>query len=243
MVTDRIRVASLQYFVRPVQSFEQFRDQVESLVETAADYKCHLLVFPEYFTVQLLRLGNVKGPIDEQMRDLAKQVPRFVELVTFLARKHRLYILAGTIPVTDDSSGPIYNDAFFFRPSGDFAVQGKLHMTRFEAEDWKIEPAQHYHSLIRNSDASPSPYATTWNSRGLLAPRHARVLNGELKGFTLSFQLKHGFRVLAVVPGYLAHDPESRLRCSNRVDKRISHQSGDIGRNLRFAGRAFGTSR
>jgi GNAT superfamily N-acetyltransferase len=36
-----------------------------------------------------------------------------------------------------------------------------------------------------------------------------KVVNGEIKGPTLSFQLKHGFHVLAVVPGYLAHDPES----------------------------------
>ena len=55
---ERIRVASLQYFIRPVQSFEQFEEQVTALVETAADYKCHLLVFPEYFTVQLLTLGQ-----------------------------------------------------------------------------------------------------------------------------------------------------------------------------------------
>jgi GNAT superfamily N-acetyltransferase len=36
-----------------------------------------------------------------------------------------------------------------------------------------------------------------------------RVVRGELRDPTLSFQLKHGFRVLAVVGGYLAHDPES----------------------------------
>jgi hypothetical protein len=35
MPLDRIRVASLQYFIRPVQTFEQ----VEELAETALDYK------------------------------------------------------------------------------------------------------------------------------------------------------------------------------------------------------------
>ncbi len=30
---DRIRVASLQYYIRPVPSFEAFRDQVEGLVD------------------------------------------------------------------------------------------------------------------------------------------------------------------------------------------------------------------
>ena len=139
---ERIRVAALQYFVRPVQSFDQFRDQVEALVETAADYKCHLMVFPEYFTVQLLTLGNVKRPIHEQVRDLARQVPAFVELMTRLAQKHRLYILGGTIPVMDDSAGPVYNDSYFFSPSGQIGVQGKLHMTRFEVEDWKVSARQ-----------------------------------------------------------------------------------------------------
>ena len=43
---DRLRVASLQYFIRPVTHFDQFRDQVAGLVETAADYRCGLVVFP-----------------------------------------------------------------------------------------------------------------------------------------------------------------------------------------------------
>ncbi len=138
MAVERIRVASLQYFIRPVQSFEQFRDQVEGLVETAADYKCHLLVFPEYFTVQLLTLGNVKRPIREQIRDLAKQVPRFVEMMSGLARRSNLYIAAGTIPVMGDDDDIVHNQCFFFGPRGDYGVQGKLHMTRFESEDWHV---------------------------------------------------------------------------------------------------------
>jgi predicted amidohydrolase len=128
----------LQYFVRPVQTFEQFRDQVQGLVETAADYKCQLLIFPEYFTVQLLTLGRIKRPINEQIRDLAKQVPRYVEIMSELARSNRLYIAAGTIPVMEDGSDRVYNECFFFSPSGKFGVQGKLHMTRFETEDWKV---------------------------------------------------------------------------------------------------------
>lgn len=37
-----------------------------------------------------------------------------------------------------------------------------------------------------------------------------RVVRGELADPTLTFQLSRGFRVLAVAPGYLAHDPESQ---------------------------------
>lgn len=36
-----------------------------------------------------------------------------------------------------------------------------------------------------------------------------RVVRGELNDPTLSFQLARGFQVLAVVPNYLRHDPES----------------------------------
>ncbi|MGH7833784.1 MAG: nitrilase-related carbon-nitrogen hydrolase [Candidatus Binatia bacterium] len=95
--------------MRPVQTFEQFRDQVEALVETAADYDCDLLVFREYFTVQLLTLGNVKRPIREQIRDLEKQVPAFVSMMGGLARQNEIYIVAGTIPVADEQSGRVYN--------------------------------------------------------------------------------------------------------------------------------------
>jgi predicted amidohydrolase len=136
---DRIRVASLQYFIRPVKTFDDFEGQVEALVETAADYKCHLLVFPEYFTVQLLTLGNVKRPILEQVRDLAAQRDRYLELFIRLARKHRLYVVGGTIPVMDDGDNDtVYNESYLFGPSGSVGVQGKLHMTRFETEDWKV---------------------------------------------------------------------------------------------------------
>jgi predicted amidohydrolase len=135
---DRIRVAALQYFIRPVATYEQFRDQVAGLVETAADYKCHLMVFPEYFTSQLLTLSNIRRPMSEQIRDLAKQVPRFVEMMSGLARANKLYIVAGSIPVLAEGKDIVHNACFIFNPSGRHGVQGKLHMTRFESEEWLI---------------------------------------------------------------------------------------------------------
>ncbi len=133
---DRIRVASLQYYIRPVSTFEQFRDQVESLVATAADYTCQLLVFPEYFTVQLLTLGDVKRPMPDQVKALAGQLERYLEIMSALARQHRLYIVGGTIPVVED--GKVYNQCYVFGPGGDHGVQGKLHMTRFETDEWLV---------------------------------------------------------------------------------------------------------
>lgn len=141
---DRIRVATLQYFIRPVATYEEFFAQVAGLVETAMDYKCHLLVFPEYFTVQLLTLGDLKRPIKEQVRELAKQSTRFVESMKNLAVKSKMYIVAGTIPVFDEKTGELINRCHFFSPAGDVGVQDKLHMTRFEKEDWIVRPGKRF---------------------------------------------------------------------------------------------------
>ncbi len=136
---DRLRIASLQYLIRPVRSFEEFRDQVDGLLQTAADYKCHMVVLPEYFTLQLLTLGNVKRPINEQVRDLATQVPRFLETMARLTRASGLYVVAGTIPVLEDGDDEVRNVSYIFAPDGRCRSQGKLHMTRFETEEWGVK--------------------------------------------------------------------------------------------------------
>jgi predicted amidohydrolase len=136
---DRIRIASLQYFIRPVRTFADFVDQVEGLVSTAADYRCELVVFPEYFTLQLLTLGDVHRPIDRQIRDLPAFVPQYVDLLSGLAKKHDIYIVGGTI-LTKGADEVIHNECFIFGPSGEHAIQGKLHMTRFESEEWNVTP-------------------------------------------------------------------------------------------------------
>lgn len=136
---ERIRVATLQYFIRPVRSFQEFHAQVEGLVDTAADYRCQLVVFPEYFTTQLLTLADIRRPIREQIRDLARQLPHFLEVMSALAKKHGIYLVAGTIPVMTGTN-LVKNRCHVFGPSGEFGVQGKLHMTRFEKEEWDVSP-------------------------------------------------------------------------------------------------------
>ena len=138
---DTLRVASLQYYIRPVDSFDRFRDQVVSLVETAADYKSRLIVFPEYFTCQLLTLGDTKQPITEQVRRLSDQVPRYRELFCELARQRGVYIVGGSIPVAGDGDA-LYNVSPVFAPNGEVGTQAKLHMTRWESEEWLVSPGE-----------------------------------------------------------------------------------------------------
>lgn len=135
---NRLRAAALQYFIRPVTSFQQFQDQIEGLLDTAKDYKNRLVVFPEYFTTQLLTLGNVKRPIHEQIRELASQEERIYDLFSGYARKYDFYIVAGTMPVWSEDKSTIYNRCHVFAPNGNAGYQNKLHMTRFETEDWFV---------------------------------------------------------------------------------------------------------
>jgi predicted amidohydrolase len=134
----RLRVASLQYFIRPISTFDQFRDQVIGLVETAADYGARLVVFPEYFTLQLLTLSDVRRPLADQVRTLAGQEGAFLDLMSTLATRHEQYIVAGTIPHLDED-GALSNVCHVVGPAGRHGFQAKLHMTRFERE-WAIGP-------------------------------------------------------------------------------------------------------
>jgi predicted amidohydrolase len=137
---DKIRVSSTQYLMRPLLSYENFSEQVSGLVDMAADYKSRLVVFPEYFTTQLLTLTKDKAPIHDQVRTLAKNRDRFLEFMTSLSRKRNIYIVGGTIPVLSDDGTTVFNESYVFSPNGKVGVQGKIHMTRFENEEWFVSP-------------------------------------------------------------------------------------------------------
>jgi predicted amidohydrolase len=51
--------------------------------------------------------------------------------------------VAGSIPVVEPD-GRLTNQSYFFSPSGSHRVQGKLHMTRFEVDDFKIQPTDRF---------------------------------------------------------------------------------------------------
>jgi len=64
-----------------------------------------------------------------------------------------------------------------------------------------------------------------------------RVIRGELKDPTLSFQLKHGFDVLGVVSGYLHSDRESRGNAAviEWINPRVATAVDFANRDPRFA--------
>jgi len=133
----KVRVACVQYQVRRVASFEEFADQAEYFVETAADYRADFVVFPELFSVQLLsQEGLKKLPSLEGIRQLAELERPFMELMSRLAREYGLHVIAGSHPIA--RKGVIYNVAPMFYPDGGHVLQPKLHITPAERRYWGI---------------------------------------------------------------------------------------------------------
>ena len=131
----RVRVAAMQYLLRPINSFEEFATQVECFVSSAAEYRCQFVLFPEYFTMQLLSYLVELAPA-RAVRRLAQLTPDYEKLFKRLATENRLYIIAGTHPVIQE--GQLFNAAHLFTPNGRVFRQKKVHLTPTEKGLYQI---------------------------------------------------------------------------------------------------------
>ncbi len=133
----KVRVAAVQYQVRKLQSFEDFAEQVEYFVQTASEYRADFVVFPEFLSMQLLSLPELrKLPALEGIARLADMENQFFELMSGLATSFGLHIIAGTHPVRRD--GSLYNACALMFPDGHHVLQPKLHITPSEKSFWGI---------------------------------------------------------------------------------------------------------
>lgn len=138
MSAGRLRVAAAQYPIAFLEHFDAFGDKLTHWVEEAAGGGAELLVFPEYFSIELTSTfgSEVCSSLPRQLVELQQTLPAFLSLFSQLAARHTLYICAGSYPVAVD--GDYRNRSYFFQPDGSHAFQDKLQMTRFERERWRI---------------------------------------------------------------------------------------------------------
>jgi predicted amidohydrolase/GNAT superfamily N-acetyltransferase len=134
--SSKVRIACVQYQVRKIATFEDFANQVEYFVETAADYRADFVLFPEFFSVQLL---SVIEPLSapEGIRKLAKDFTEpFIQLMSRLSKQYGVYIIGGSHPIAEDDK--LYNKCLIFDPDGRYLAQPKLHITPAEQRHWGI---------------------------------------------------------------------------------------------------------
>jgi predicted amidohydrolase/predicted N-acetyltransferase YhbS len=131
----RVRIAAVQYLLRPISCFEDFAHQVEFFVRSAKDYKAHFVLFPEFFTMQLLSYINEPAPA-LAVRRLARMAPQYEELFLRLAQETGIYIIGGTHPVFQ--RGKVFNAAHLFTPNGQVFRQKKVHLTPTESGPYQL---------------------------------------------------------------------------------------------------------
>ncbi len=131
----RVRIAAVQYLLRPITRFEDFASQVEFFVHSAKDYHAHFVLFPELFTMQLLSYINEPAPA-LAVRRLAQLAPGYEALFMRLAQETGIYIIAGTHPVIQ--KGHAFNAAHLFTPNGKVFRQKKVHLTPTESGPYQF---------------------------------------------------------------------------------------------------------
>jgi predicted amidohydrolase len=132
-------VSAVQYRLHTIRSFDQFAAQVRHYVKTAEEFAADFILFPEFFTTQLLSIGDESRgalPIDR----LPDFTGDYLELFSGLAKATGTYIVGGTHVIRQN--GKLYNTAHLFYPDGQVAVQPKLHMTPTEVKEWKMTPGE-----------------------------------------------------------------------------------------------------
>lgn len=136
---SRFRIAAAQYPVSTPDHWREVEAQLSDWVARAADEGARLLVFPEYAAMSLAALfdASVREDLHRQVAAMQALRERYVEVHRQLARKHGVYLLAGSFPWTLDD-GRSVNRAWLFTPEGLSDFQDKFVMTRFERERWHI---------------------------------------------------------------------------------------------------------
>jgi predicted amidohydrolase len=138
-----MKVATAAYPIDWLSSWSQFEDKLSSWVFQAKDANASLMVFPEYGAIELASLAGreIAGDLQESIRAVSDLIEDVDKLHAKLAKETGCYILAASAPVLSDQSRPV-NRSRLFAPSGAAVFQDKQIMTRFEREDWGIEPGE-----------------------------------------------------------------------------------------------------
>lgn len=134
----KVRVAAVQHQVRGTKDFDAFAEQIAYFVEAAAGYRADFVVFPEFVTMQLLSQSGMRQlSATEGIQRLAELEGDYLGLVSSLARRFGIHIIAGTHPMRIGSA--VHNVCPFVFPDGRVQLQPKLHITPGEKSYWGIE--------------------------------------------------------------------------------------------------------
>ncbi|BBL69593.1 carbon-nitrogen hydrolase family protein [Methylogaea oryzae] len=134
------RIAAAQYDIGFLENWANYEAKIARWVAEAAANGAKLLVFPEYFSMELPSLFSkeIYSSLDKQLEAMQQVLPDFFKLFEAQAKQHAAHIVAGSFPVRMED-GSYRNRSYLFYPDGRSDFQEKLQMTRFENEQWLIK--------------------------------------------------------------------------------------------------------
>ncbi|WP_411728176.1 carbon-nitrogen hydrolase family protein [Methyloglobulus sp.] len=134
-----VKVASAQYDISFLASWQDYQQKVERWVTDAIQQDAQILLFPEYASMELASLfgQDVYSSLDKQLAAMQSVHDDYLDLFKRLAKQHQCLIQSGSFPVGCEP-GVYRNRAYLFMPDGKVDYQDKLMMTRFENEQWFI---------------------------------------------------------------------------------------------------------
>lgn len=139
----KVRIAAVQYLLRPINDWDGFANQVRFTLKAAAEYKPNFVMLPEILTSQLLSFMDTESGIKNAVRRMHEYTPRYMDLMAEMASKYKFYLIAGSHPNLRD--GLLYNTSFMFSPHGEVFSQDKIHRTRWERDKWDTEAGDKLH--------------------------------------------------------------------------------------------------
>ncbi|MEZ5999279.1 GNAT family N-acetyltransferase [Hyphomonas sp.] len=166
---ERVRIATVQFQMRKINSIDEFEQQIEYFTDIASDYKSDFVVFPELFTLQLLSLEHRPlGPV-ESIEKISEYTPRFIEFMEKLAVSYNINIIGGTHPSMMEN-GDILNISYVFLRDGSVHTQQKLHPTPSERMWWNIKGGKG--ALAIQTDCGPIGVMICYDSEFPELARH-----------------------------------------------------------------------
>ncbi|MFC7291536.1 GNAT family N-acetyltransferase [Hirschia litorea] len=131
LLKSNVRVCSVQFQMRKVNSFEEFINQVAYFVDVASDYRSDFVCFPEFLTMPLISLSEDQSSSSENIEYLTTLTEQFIEAMSEMAVSYNINIIGGTHP-TRVENNEIHNMAYVFLRDGAVHTQPKIHITPSE---------------------------------------------------------------------------------------------------------------
>ncbi|MDP8244152.1 MAG: carbon-nitrogen hydrolase family protein [Candidatus Hinthialibacter antarcticus] len=167
--TQKVRVACVQYQMRRVKSFEEFKSFVEYFVDVVADYKCDFVLFPEMFTLQLLSLAERQLTPLESIEAMTSYTNPFKEFMNDLAVKYNINIIGGSHPTMTEEE-EVQNVSYVFLRDGSIHKQVKIHPTPNERYWWHIQGGSELSAIM--TDCGPIGVLICYDSEFPELARH-----------------------------------------------------------------------